>query len=141
MSACPPFIFQDMNKAAKLVSSAVVGADFEVIEVNGTSYVVKPPTINRIAGAVSRLSRLALHDGATLKDILSVQENAREYAMALSYLIQENYDLADELSKGSFDEVVTGLATAIDMISAKSFSIAASLTKNASVLVAKPLRW
>jgi len=130
-----------MNKAAKLVSSAIVGADFEVVEVNGKAYVLKPPTINRIAGAVARLSRLALPDAATMKDLLCSQEDAREYAMALSFLIQDNYDLADELSQGTFEEVVEGLVTAFDMISAKSFSNAASLTKSASVLVAKPLRW
>lgn len=130
-----------MNKAAKLVSSAIVGADFEVIDINGKAYVMKPPTINRMAGAVARLSKLALPDSATLKDMFCVQEDAKEYAMALSYLIQENYDLADELSQGTFEEVVNGLVTAFDMISAKSFSTAASLTKSASVLVAKPLRW
>lgn len=130
-----------MNKAAKLVSSAIVGADFEVVEVNGKGYVLKPPTINKMAGAVARLSMLALPDSATLKDMFCAQEDAREYAMALSYLIQENYDLADELSQGTFEEVVNGLVTAFNMISAKSFSTAASLTKSASVLVAKPLRW
>ena len=130
-----------MNKAAKLVSSAIVGADFEVIDINGKAYVIKPPTINRMAGAVARLSKLALPDSATLKDMFCAQEDAKEYAMALSYLIQENYDLADELSQGTFEEVVNGLVTAFNMISAKSFSTAASLTKSASVLVAKPLRW
>ena len=130
-----------MNKAAKLVSSAIVGADFEVIDINGKAYVLKPPTINRIAGAVARLSKLALPDSATLKDMLCNQEDATEYAMALSFLIQENYELADELSHGTFEEVVNGLVTAFDMISAKSFSTAASLTRSASVLVAKPLRW
>lgn len=130
-----------MNKAAKIVSGAIVGADFEVIDVNGKVYVVKPPTINRIAGAVSRLSKLALPDSATLKDMFCTQEDAREYAAALSFLIQENYDLTDELSQGTFEEVVDGLATALDMVPAKSFSIAASLTKSASALVAKPLRW
>lgn len=130
-----------MNEAAKKVSSALVGADFEVIYVNGNGYIIKPPTINRIAGAVARLSSLALPDGATLKDILSVQEDAREYAMALSYLIQGNYNLGNELAEGTFDEVVEGLERAFDMISARSFTIAASLTRNASVLVAKPRRW
>lgn len=130
-----------MNKAAKLVSSAIVGADFEVIDIGGKAYVLKPPTINRIAGAVSRLSRLALPDCATLKDMFCAQEDAREYAAALSFFIQENYDLTDELSQGTFEEVVDGLAKALNMISAKSFSTAASLTKSASVLVAKPLRW
>ena len=130
-----------MNEAAKLVSSAIVGADFEVVEVNGKAYVLKPPTIKRIAGAVSGLSKLALPDSATLKDMFCSLDEAVEYARALSFLINENYDLADELAQGTFDEVVNGLVTAFNMISAKSFSTAASLTKSASVLVAKPLRW
>ena len=130
-----------MNKAAKLVSSAIVGADFEVIDVNGKAYVLKPPTINGIAGAVQKLSKLALPDSATLRDMFCAQEDAREYAAALSFFIQENYDLTDELAKGTYEEVVEGLMTALNMVSAKSFSNAASLTKSASVLVAKPLRW
>lgn len=130
-----------MNKAARLVSSAIVGADFEVIDIGGKAYVLKPPTINRIAGAVSRLSKLALPDCATLKEMFCAQEDAREYAAALSFFIQDNYDLTDELSQGTFEEVVDGLAKALNMVSAKSFSTAASLTKSASVLVAKPLRW
>ena len=130
-----------MNKAAKLVSSALIGADFEVIDVNGKAYILKPPTIDKIAGAVSRLSKLSLPDSATLKDMFCNQEDANEYAAALSYLINGNYDLTDELSKGTFDEIVNGLDVGFGLISAKSFSIAASLTKSASLLVASPLRW
>lgn len=130
-----------MNKAAKLVSSALIGADFEVIDVNGKAYILKPPTIDKIAGAVSRLSKLSLPDSATLKDMFCNQVDAHEYAAALSYLINGNYDLTDELSKGTFDEIVNGLDIGFGMISAKSFSIAASLTKSASLLVASPLRW
>ncbi len=129
-----------MNQAAKLVSSAIVGADFQLVEVNGKMYPVKPPTINRVAGAVACLSGLALNDGATIKDILLVQENAREYARALSFMIQENYELTDELAKGTYDEVVDALEAAFNMVSARSFSIAASLTKSASALVARSLR-
>lgn len=129
-----------MNQAAKLVSSAIVGADFKLVEVNGNMYPVKPPTINRVAGAVACLSGLALNDGATIRDVLNTQENAREYARALSFLIQEDYELTDELAKGTYDEVIEALDTAFGMISGRSFSIAASLTKNASALVAKSLR-
>lgn len=129
-----------MNEAAKLVSGAIVGADFELVEVNGNTYVVKPPTIKRMAGAVACLSKLALADGATLRDIFTVQESANEYARALSFLIQEDYELADELGKGTYEEVVDALSVAFDMIPPRSFSIAASLTKNASALVAKSRR-
>lgn len=129
-----------MNKAAKLVSSGVVGANIQFVEVNGTMYPVKPPTINRVAGAVACLSGLALNDGKTIRDVLNIQENAREYARALSFLIQEDYELTDELAKGTYDEVIEALDTAFGMISGRSFSIAASLTKSASALVARSCR-
>ena len=129
-----------MNQAAKLVSSAVVGADFKLVEMNGKMYPVKPPTIYRVAGAVACLSGLALNEGATIKEMLSVQESAHEYARALSFLIQDNYDIADELSQGTFEEVVEALVVAFDMISPRSFSNAASLTRSASALVARSLR-
>ena len=103
-------------------------------------YPVKPPTINRVAGSVACLSGLSLNDGATIKDILLVQENAKEYARALSFMIQEDYELTEELAKGTYDEVVDALEVAFNMVSARSFSIAASLTKSASALVARSLR-
>ncbi len=130
-----------MNKAAKIVSSAIIGADFEVVEVNGKGYIIKPPTIKRISGAIARLSHLALPDGATLRDIFKSQEHSEEYAYALSYLIQGDYSLAEELSEGTYDEIIEGLLKAFDMLSAKSFSIAVSLTRSASALAASPLRW
>ena len=129
-----------MSKAEKLVSSEAVGANIQFVEVNGTMYPVKPPTINRVAGAVACLSGLALNDGATIRDVLNTQENAREYARALSFLIQEDYELTDELAKGTYDEVIEALDTAFGMISPRSFSIAASLTKSASALVARSCR-
>lgn len=129
-----------MNKAEKLVSSEAVGANIQFVEVNGKMYPVKPPTIDRVAGAVACLSGLALNDGATIRDVLNTQENAREYARALSFLIQEDYELTDELAKGTYDEVIEALDTAFGMISGRSFSIAASLTKSASALVARSCR-
>jgi len=130
-----------MNKAEKLVSSEAVGANFiQLVEVNGNMYPVKPPTINRVAGAVACLSDLALNDGATIRDVLNTQENAREYARALSFMIQEDYELTEELAKGTYDEVVDALEAAFNMVSARSFSIAASLTKSASALVARSCR-
>lgn len=129
-----------MNKAEKLVSSEAVDANIQLVEVNGTMYPVKPPTINRVAGAVACLSGLALNDGKTIRDVLNTQENAREYARALSFLIQEDYELTDELAKGTYDEVIEALDTAFGMISGRSFSIAASLTKGASALVARSCR-
>lgn len=129
-----------MNEAAKLVSGAIVGADFELVEVNGNTYVVKPPTIKRMAGAVACLSKMALADGATFRDIFIEQDSSEEYARALSFFIQEDYELTEELAKGTYNEVIEALATVFDMISPRSFSIAASLTKNASALVAKSRR-
>jgi hypothetical protein len=89
---------------------------------------------------VACLSVLALNDGATLKDVFTAQVDAREYARALSYLIQEDYALEEELSGGTFEEVVDALSAAFDMIPPRSFSIAASLTRNASALVARSRR-
>lgn len=129
-----------MNKAEKLVSSEAVDANIQLVEVNGKMYPVKPPTINRVAGAVACLSGLALNDGATIRDVLNTQENAREYARALSFLIQDDYELTDELAKGTYDEVIEAIDIAFGMISGRSFSIAASLTKSASALVARSCR-
>ncbi len=127
-----------MSKASKLVSDAIIGADYTVIYVNGRAYPVKPPTIKRLAGAISCISGLDLGEHGTLKDMLLSAKDCGAYAKALSWFIKGNLSLNKELQEGTFEEVVDALAAVLDFVGVNPFLKAASLTRNASLLAATP---
>lgn len=121
--------------AAKIVNAAVLEKDFETVFVNDNVYVIHPPTIHKIAGAGYYLSDLK--DGTTVMDMLRSLKNVKCASKALSWLIQGNEDLSEELSKGTFDEVVEALAIGLSMISVENFCKLSILAKNVANLTAK----
>lgn len=124
-----------MGDASKIVSSAIIGMDFKPIVVNGKSYVIMPPTIHKIAGAGYYLSDM--NDGETVKDAILALGNIGSAAHALSWLIQGDDGLYEELSKGTFDEVVDGLCDAYSLISVENFFRLSALARNVRSLAAK----
>ena len=124
------------NNAAKIVSSAIIGADFEIIMVNGKRYIIMPPTIKKIAGAAYWLSDIK--DGSTLKELFLSINNAKALAHALSWFINGNDDLFSELSNGTQDEVIKGLEVAYSLISTQNFIRLSILARNVANLTAKP---
>lgn len=106
--------------------------------VSGKAYPVHPPTIHRLAGAISCISDLEFSDNATLKDMLLSAKDCKAYAKALSWFIKGNQSLSAELSKGTFEEVLDALSSAFDLVGVIPFLKAASLTRNASLLAASP---
>lgn len=124
-----------MEKASKIVSAAVLGKDFETVFVNGKAYVIHPPTIHKIAGAGYYLSDLK--DGITVMDMLRSLKDVDTASRALSWLIQGDETLPEELSHGTFDEVIEALATGLSMISAENFYKLSVLAKNVALLTAK----
>lgn len=132
------FLYYDliiMSKASELVSCAVVGKDFTTVVVGNKSYVIIPPTIHKIAGCGHYLSGL---DGMeTLKDVLLAMKDMKLVTKALSWLIQGDDDLCDELSSGTLEEVVDALDKGLSMISAENFCKLSVLAKNVATLTAK----
>ena len=124
-----------MEKASKIVSAAVLGKDFETVFVNGKAYVIHPPTIHKIAGAGYYLSDLK--DGITVMDMLRSLKDVDTASLALSWLIQGDETLHEELSHGTFEEVIEALATGLSMISAENFYKLSVLAKNVALLTAK----
>lgn len=124
-----------MDNAAKIVNSAVLGMDFETVIVNGKAYVIMPPTIKRIAGAGYYLSDLG--NGDTMKDMIASLSNIGKSAHALSWFIQGDDSLYDELSNGTLEEVADALSTAVSMISAENFCKLSVLARNVQSLTAK----
>ncbi len=127
-----------MSKASKLVSDAILGADYTIVYVNGKAYPIKPPTIHKLAGAISCISGLELGEQGTLKDMLLSAKDCKAYAKALSWFIKGNQSLNAELSKGTLEEVVKALTIAFDLVGINPFLTAASLTRSASLLAASP---
>lgn len=127
-----------MSKASKLVSDAIIGADYTIVYVNGKAYPIKPPTIHKLAGAISCISGLELGEQGTLKDMLLSAKDCKAYAKALSWFIKGNQSLNAELSNGTLEEVVKALTIAFDLVGINPFLTAASLTRSASLLAASP---
>lgn len=122
------------NNAAKIVSSAILGMDFKVVIVNGKSYVIAPPTIKKLAGASYWLSDIK--DGNSIRELLISINNIDSLAHALSWFIQGNDNLYEELSNGTLDEVVDGLDTAYSLLSVKNFLKLSTLVRNVTSLTA-----
>ena len=123
------------QNAAKIVSSAIIGMDFKVVIVDGKSYMVNPPTIKRIAGAAYWLSDVK--DGKTIRELLASINNVEPLAHALSWFIQGNDSLFEDLSNGTLEEIIDGLDAAYSLISTDSFLRLSDLVKNVSNLTAK----
>ena len=137
MVGSPPFLYRTvMNTGAKIISESIIGMDFRTVIVGGKSYTVYPPTIHKLAGAISHLSNI--QDAESLRDVLLSLGDSEAYSKALSWLITGDESLSDELSHGTMDEVVDALDETLSMIDSKVFLKAVSLAKNVSLLAAKP---
>lgn len=123
------------QNAAKIVSSAILGMDFKVVIVNGKSYIVTPPTIKKIAGAAYWLSDIK--EGKNIKELLASINNVEPLAHALSWFIQGNDSLFEELSNGTLNEVIDGIESAYSLLSTKNFLRLSVLAKNVASLTAK----
>ena len=125
-----------MNKGAKVISKSIIGKDFRTVIVNGKGYTIYSPTIHTLSGAISYLCDV--RDGETLKDVLLSLADLKYHAHALSWFINGDDSLFEELSKGSYEECINGVEEAISMIDVSVFQKAVSLAKNVSLLAATP---
>lgn len=124
-----------MNQGAKIVSDAIIGNDFKAVVVNGKAYIIYPPTIHKIAGAASYLSNMGKIE--TLEDIFQSIKDTPNASHALSWFINGNDELFEELSKGTFEENVEALSCALSLISVENFMKLSALAKNVANLAAK----
>lgn len=132
----PFLIFRTMSKASKLVADAILGEDSVTIMVNGKTYCISPPTIIKLVKAAKYLN--SFEEGKTLAEVLGMLKNLYDACKALSIFIQGDESISDELSKGTFEEVVNGLQTAYSLISIKDFQTLSILAKSAARMIAKP---
>ncbi len=124
-----------MDNAAKIVSSAILGMDGKTIIVNGKAYTIQPPTIKKLVGAGMYLSDISEKENS-MSDILK-KLSKDNVAHALSWFIQGDDSLSDELLEGTFDEVILGLESAYSLISTKNFMRLSILARNVASLIAR----
>ena len=125
-----------MNKGAKHVADALLGLDFRTVVVAGKAYTMRPPTIERLAGAISHLAEVK--EAQTLREVLLSLGDMGRLASALSWFIAGDESLSAELAKGTPDEVTDALEAAASMIEIKVFLKAASLARSVGLLAATP---
>lgn len=123
-----------MDKGSKIVSASIIGADFVNVMVNGKCYTVFPPTIHKLAGAGMYLSDFG--DEQSVRDVIKSVNNSDSLAHALSWLLIDNDSLFEELSQGTFDELVDAIDEAYSLISVESFTKLSALARNVSGLIA-----
>lgn len=124
-----------MGEASRIVNSAIIGKDFETVFVNGKAYTIHPLTIRKIAGAGYYLSGLG--DGDTVGDMIRSLKDIRSVSRALSWVIQGDESLAEELSHGTLDEVVDALEAGSRMISVENFCKLSNLARSVASLTAR----
>lgn len=129
---------EDNKNAAKVVTSAMLGLDMETVLVGGKVYVISAPTIKTISGVGYYLSRFGNEE--TIGDFMRECVDMMDACKALSWFIQGDEGLADELANGTFDEVVAALETGVNMLGTRNFLMLSSLSRNVSGVIANQRR-
>lgn len=117
------------------IKDAILG-NGKKISVNDKEYVLKPPNVKRITGAAKYLSEL--EGGETFKDAVEQMKSVQSACYALSWFIQGDGELAEELSRGTLTDIVGGLSKAIQMISIRDFATISMLAKSLERMAANP---
>ena len=123
-----------MSKGAKMVSASIVGVDVTSVMVNEKVYIISPPTIHKLAGAGLYISDFG--EEQDLGGIIRSINDSEKLAHALSWLINDDDSLHEELSHGTFDELVDAICEAYSLISVESFTKLSTLAKNVARLIA-----
>lgn len=122
-------------EGAKIVSSAILGMDIGTCVVNNKAYFIKPLTIKKLAGMGLYLNEIG--EGESVRDILWTLSSDKP-AHALSWAINGDDSLFEELSNGTFEEVVDGLEVAFSTIKTENFMKLSLLRSNSARVIANP---
>lgn len=124
-----------MGNAAKMVSAALLGKDSETVKIAGIAYKIKSPTIKKIAGAGYWLADFG--EEAKETDYIGELKSVDKVAKAVSWFIQGDEELEEELKKGTLGELLQALTAAMSMIGIQNFAMLSTLAKNVKMLIAK----
>lgn len=118
----------------QLVSSAILGIDFETVMLGGKVYHIYPPTIKRFVGAVSCMKE---SKGETIKDII-MGLDLEGACSALSWFVAGDESLKKTFLDCGINDVIEALITAFGMIDPQNFIKLSALQRNVRSLIAKP---
>ncbi len=124
------------NAAARLVAGALTGRDGVPFLVNNRRYVMRPPTIRRLAAAGYHLA--GYDAGRTMGELLASITDMGRLCKALSCFLKGDESLASELMDGAPEDVVHGLELAYTMLDPQVFIKAVGLARNVASLIAQP---
>lgn len=125
-----------MSDASKLVVNAILGEDSVTVVVDGVSYFIDPPTIERIVKAAKYLD--SVEGGNSLDDAIGMMRSLGDACKALSVFIRGDESLCDNLSKGTLSEVLEGLRAAMSLLSMQDFQMLSTLARSVARMVANP---
>lgn len=117
----------------KLVSSAILGLDFENVFIGGKLYQIYPPTIRKFVGAVSVMNNAP---GDTVKDMI-LGMDLEGSCKALSWLIRGDESLYETFLDAGVDEVQEGLIKGFSLVDPQNFIRLSALLRNVRRLIAK----
>lgn len=117
------------------MADTILGVDYRTVVVNSKAYTIHPPTIAKLAGVARHFS--VLEAGDTLLEILNSFKDIKQAASALSFLIQGDAGLTEELSQGTYTEVVDALDEGLALINVEDFTRLSVLVRSVLRLTAK----
>lgn len=131
----PLFYHMERKNATELTSKALLGLDGENILVGGNVYYIQPPTIKKIVGAGLYLADFGKEK--TIGEYFANLGNMGNACKALSWLIQGDESLTENLSLGTFEEVVSGIEKGIGLMGVENFYKLSLLGKSVQMTIAK----
>jgi hypothetical protein len=122
--------------AAKLVSDNILGKEARKVTVAGKEYTIKPPTIHKIAGAAQYLANFG--EAKDFNDMVEQMKSLKDTCNALSFFFNDDESLAEELSRGTLEEVTFALGVCLKMLSIKDFMTLSTLARSVARMAANP---
>ena len=117
----------------QLVSSAILGIDFEPVMIGGKVYQIYPPTIRKFVGAVSCLKETK---GESFLEIIMGMDLV-DSCRALSWFIKGDESLKDVFLDCPLSEVQEGLIKAFGLVDPQNFIRLSALQRNVRRLIAR----
>lgn len=124
------------NIAAQTIAAALIGKDVMPFLVANKRYVMRPPTIRRLAAAGYYLAGYDI--GSSVSELLASITDMGKLCKALSCFLKGDESIAEQLMDGTPEEIVNGLEIAYGMLSPQVFIKAVSLARSVASLIAQP---
>lgn len=110
--------------------------DKAVVSIAGKEYTIPAPTIHRLAGAARWLSEV--EGGTDFNAVIEQMKNVSAACKALSWFINDDESLTDELMQGTLHEVCLALNEAIKLLSVQDFLMLSTSARSVARLTANP---